>query len=65
VVDWGGMIPQNPHMDKPTAIKKAGSAANLARLLGISKQAVSKWGQELPPLQVYRLKELKPRWFRK
>ena len=52
-------------MKKLHAIKKAKSAANLARLLGISKQAVSKWGENLPELQIYRLKELKPEWFRK
>lgn len=51
-------------MKKATAIKKSGSAAELARILGISKQAVSKWGEQLPPLQVYRLKERMPHWFK-
>jgi len=50
-------------MDKHTAITLAGSASKLAQLLGISRQAVSKW-ESIPPLQVYRLRELKPRWFR-
>jgi DNA-binding transcriptional regulator YdaS (Cro superfamily) len=49
-------------MEKDFAIKKAGSAAALARLLGISKQAVAQWQAMLPPLQAYRLRELKPRW---
>lgn len=52
-------------MNKKDAIKLAGSAAELARVLGISRQAVSRWRGKLPPLQVYRLRELKPRWFRK
>jgi DNA-binding Xre family transcriptional regulator len=52
-------------MDKKDAIKLAGSAAELARVLGISRQAVSRWSGKLPPLQVYRLREIKPRWFRK
>ena len=52
-------------MDKKDAIKLAGSAAELARVLGISPQAVSRWRGKVPPLQVYRLRELKPRWFRK
>lgn len=52
-------------MTKDEAIAKAGSKAALARLLGISRSAVSQWGAELPPLQHYRLKEIRPRWFRK
>ena len=55
-----------PGMTKSEAIRRAGSQAELARLLGISPQAVSKWpGDKLPALQRYRLKELRPRWFRK
>lgn len=50
-------------MDKSKALRLAGGGAALARLLGISPQAVSKW-REIPPLQVYRLRELRPRWFR-
>lgn len=50
-------------MNKAQAIAKAGSAASLARVLGIKPQAISQWGDEMPPLQVYRLRELKPRWF--
>jgi biotin operon repressor len=51
-------------MDKFTAAKKAGSMAALADMLGISRQAVSQW-TAIPPLQLYRLKELRPWWFRK
>ncbi len=52
-------------MDKATAIKKAGTGVKLAKLLKITPQAVSAWGADLPPLQVYRLRELRPHWFRK
>ena len=48
-------------MDKAFAIRKAGSEADLARLLGVTRQAVSQW-DALPPLRVYQLKELRPRW---
>ncbi len=50
-------------MTKSQAIRFAGSAAKLARVLGISDQAVSKWGEDIPALQAYRLREIKPRWF--
>lgn len=52
-------------MKKQDAIKLAGSQSELAKLLGISRQAVSKWPDEIPALQFYRLKEMRPRWFRK
>jgi hypothetical protein len=52
-------------MDKKQAIGFAGSGAELARILGVTRQAVSLWGDKLPELQVYRLKEKRPRWFRK
>ncbi len=44
-------------------VKLAGSIPDLARLLGISRQAVSKWGLTVPELQCYRLQDLKPEWF--
>lgn len=47
------------------AVRFAGTKAELARILGLSPQAVSKWADTLPPLQVYRLREKKPRWFAK
>lgn len=49
-------------MDKAFAIRKAGSQRKLADLLGISPQAVSLWRDKVPELQVYRLREMKPRW---
>lgn len=50
-------------MDKDFAVKKAGGEPKLAALLGISKQAVNQWGPHLPQLQVYRLREIRPKWF--
>lgn len=52
-------------MNKSEAIKKAKGASRLAELLGIDKSAVSRWGDEIPKLRLYELKELKPGWFRK
>lgn len=54
----------NVRMKKSTAIKKAGSAYRLAKLLGISKQAVSKWPEKVPEQREVQLRELQPRWFR-
>lgn len=51
------------HMKKRTAIKKAGSAYRLAKMLGISRQAVSKWPAEVPALRVYQLQEKFPEVF--
>jgi hypothetical protein len=52
-------------MDKSEAIKRAGSGAELARLLGIKRQAVDNWPNQIPPMRVYQLKVLRPQWFRK
>lgn len=53
-------------MKKSDLIRAAGSGYRLAQILGISPQAVNKWpGDTVPPLQQYRIRELKPRWWRK
>ena len=44
------------------AIKMAGSAAALAKLLGLTDSAISQWGETVPELRVYKLRELKPDW---
>jgi hypothetical protein len=44
------------------AIQKAGNANKLAKLLGVSPQAVRQWGPMMPPLRVYQLRDIKPRW---
>lgn len=45
-------------MKKETAIKAFGSPAALARALGISPAAVYQWGEDVPRLRVYELREL-------
>jgi len=52
-------------MDTQQAIEKAGSAMALAKLLGITRQAISQWGKELPQARLWQLKALKPSWFKK
>lgn len=52
-------------MNKSEAIKLAGSGAELARLLGINRQAVDNWPDDtIPALRIYQLKELRPKWFK-
>jgi hypothetical protein len=52
-------------MKTDQAIKLAGTSAELARLLGVSRAAISQWPETVPPLRVYQLKELRPEWFAK
>jgi hypothetical protein len=52
-------------MDKSQAIEKAGTATSLARLLGITRQAISQWGDQLPIQRYWQLKVLRPEWFTK
>lgn len=51
-------------MDKDTLIKTAGGVKPLADLLGLTTQAVYKW-DDVPALQQFRIRELRPHWFRK
>lgn len=53
----------NTTITKAEAVRRAGGIRQLSELLGISRQAVHKW-DEIPALQRYRLKEIKPGWFR-
>jgi DNA-binding transcriptional regulator YdaS (Cro superfamily) len=46
---------------KKDAIAAAGNAAELARLLGISRASISEWGDEVPRLQAFRLKQVFPK----
>jgi hypothetical protein len=52
-------------MTKSEALAKVnGNASTLAHILGLTPQAVYQWrGEYIPPLQVYRLRELRPEWF--
>jgi len=45
-------------MKKQDAISYFGSQAALARTLGISKQAVSSWGDLVPPTNAMALEEI-------
>ena len=45
-------------MKKVDVIKLFGSQRAVARALGISEPAVSRWGEEVPPLRVYQLRDL-------
>ena len=56
------VLTYNYQMEKETAIRLAGSASKLARLLGVSRQSVFAWKQ-LPEGRVWQLKVLKPEWF--
>lgn len=50
-------------METKTAIDRAGSATALAEILDITLSAVSQWGENVPELRVYKLRELRPEWF--
>lgn len=56
-------INYNPSMKKEDAIKLAGSAIKLAKVLGITKGAVSHWGEDIPKGREYELRYIKPEWF--
>ena len=47
---------------KEELVSLAGSAAKLARLLGVSRAAVAQW-TNVPPYRILQLKQLKPEWF--
>jgi len=49
-------------MNKEKLIALAGSQSDLAKLLGISQAAVSKWKQ-VPQARIWQLQVLKPSWF--
>jgi hypothetical protein len=46
------------------AISLFGNVSDLAAALNISVQAVYKWGEEVPKLRQYELRELRPDIFR-
>ena len=51
-------------MTKDQAIALAGTSMALA-MLGIQRQAVSQWGDEIPEARLWQLKVLRPEWFKK
>lgn len=50
-------------MNTQTAIQLAGNKAKLAELLGVSRPAVTQYGEKLPKKREIRLRVLKPEWF--
>lgn len=52
-------------MDTKSAIERAGSALALAKILGITVQAVYQWGDKLPDGRYWQLQVLRPEWFMK
>lgn len=52
-------------MDTKSAIERAGSALALAKILGITVQAVYQWGDKLPDGRYWQLQVLRPEWFLK
>jgi len=54
----------NRRMNKAEAIQRAGSVAELARLLGITTNAISNWQDGvIPKAREWQLRLLKPEWF--
>jgi hypothetical protein len=49
-------------LTKEKAIELAGSQADLARLLGVTRSAVWQW-KEIPQGRIYQLMVLRPEWF--
>jgi len=49
-------------LTKQQAIQLAGSQANLARLLGISRGAVWLW-ETIPQARIWQLMLMRPEWF--
>jgi hypothetical protein len=45
-------------MKTKEAIAAFGRRADLARALGITRQAVSRWGEDVPDLRVYQIREV-------
>lgn len=52
-----------PPITTADAITKAGSITALARILGISRVAVHKWGETPPPARMWQLMQIRPEWF--
>ena len=47
-------------MKTQDAINALGSAKALADVLGLTQSAISQWGENVPELRAYQLKELRP-----
>jgi len=45
------------------AIEHFGTQAEMARIMGVKPQAITKWGEFIPELRAYKLRENYPREF--
>lgn len=50
-------------MKTSNAIELAGGVSALAEILDITHSAVSQWGDDIPKLREYELREKRPEWF--
>lgn len=50
-------------MKKKDGIAIAGSAAKLARVLNVSRSAITQWGEWMPPYRVLQLRNAMPERF--
>lgn len=50
-------------MHTKTLIRMAGGVRALAAVLGVSTQAIYKWGRYAPPERIDQLRTLRPEWF--
>ena len=50
-------------MDKEEAINLAGTAAALAKMLGITAASISQW-KKIPQARIRQLMHLRPEWFK-
>lgn len=51
-------------MKTKQAIQMAGSPTALAKIFGITSAAVHQWGDDIPRLRIYELREKRPEWFK-
>lgn len=51
------------NIETKDAIAKAGSSTAIAELLGLTKGAVSQWGEFMPTATAKQLLELRPHWY--
>lgn len=42
----------------PNSVNGRGGKMRLAKALHVSRQAISQWGEDVPPLRVYQIKEI-------
>jgi predicted GIY-YIG superfamily endonuclease len=47
-----------PEISVKDAASFAGNKSELAKIFGVSRQAVTNWGEYLPPLRAYQLRDL-------